>query len=166
MIRNARGFTIVELLIVIVVIAILAAVSIVAFNGAQQRARDTIRIKDLKDVARAVELYKIDNGSYPLSANGSGSWAGTCTGQADYITGLAPTYMARLPVEAKFNTGSQCYYYRSNGADFMFMAHGTMETICGTDPSDACNSSQIRAMDRACCTQRTVGVWSQGGAGW
>lgn len=39
--RNTRGFTIVDLLIVIVVIAILAAITIVAFNGIQQRARNT-----------------------------------------------------------------------------------------------------------------------------
>jgi type II secretion system protein G len=169
MMKTVRGFTIVELLIVIVIIGILAAITIVAYNGMQQRTRDAIRIKDLKDVAKAVELYKVDNGTYPLSANGSGNWAGTCPNggsHAEYIAGLSPSYMQRLPIEPRYNVAGQCYYYRSNGTDYMFMAHGTMETVCGSDASDGCNSAQIRSMDRACCTQFTIGVWSPGGAGW
>ena len=59
------GFTIVELLIVIVVIAILAAITIVAYNGIQARARDNIRYQDVKLILKALELYKIDNGMYP-----------------------------------------------------------------------------------------------------
>ena len=43
-----RGFTIVELLIVIVVIAILASISIVAYNGVQQRARTTALQSDVR----------------------------------------------------------------------------------------------------------------------
>ena len=71
--RNARGFTIVELLIVVVVIAILAAISIVAFNGMQQRARDSERKTDVASIAKALSLYQVDNG--PMGA-GSGCGAG------------------------------------------------------------------------------------------
>lgn len=60
-----KGFTIVELLIVIVVIAILAAISIVAYNGIQSRANDTAVRSDLNNLARKYEIYKIDNGGYP-----------------------------------------------------------------------------------------------------
>ena len=62
-----NGFTIVELLIVIVVIAILAAISIVAYNGIQARARDSQRTQDMASIMKALELYKIDNGAYPPS---------------------------------------------------------------------------------------------------
>lgn len=61
-----RGFTIVELLIVIVVIAILASVTIVAFNGVQQRSRDARRVADANSVRKALEIYKFQNGRYPL----------------------------------------------------------------------------------------------------
>ena len=61
------GFTIVELLIVIVVIAILAAISIVAYNGIQQRARETRIFSDLSGAAKKFELYNVDNGVYPAS---------------------------------------------------------------------------------------------------
>ena len=58
------GFTIVELLIVIVVIAILAAISIVAYNGVQSRARDSIRKQDLAQLSKATKLYYVDKGDY------------------------------------------------------------------------------------------------------
>ena len=68
MLKNKSGFTIVELLIVIVVIAILAAITIVAYNGIQARARDNIRYADAKAIMKALELYKADNGNYPSTS--------------------------------------------------------------------------------------------------
>lgn len=65
---HRRGFTLVELLIVIVVIAILVAVSVVAYSGVQNRAYDTAVLNDLKNVAKKFELFKINNGRYPVSA--------------------------------------------------------------------------------------------------
>ncbi|MFZ1242661.1 MAG: type II secretion system protein [Candidatus Saccharimonas sp.] len=66
--KKTSGFTIVELLIVIVVIAILAAISIVAYNGIQNRAYDTTIQSDLSTLAKKYELYKIDstNNKYPV----------------------------------------------------------------------------------------------------
>ncbi len=59
------GFTIVELLIVIVVIAILAAISIVAYNGIQQRAKNSQTTEVLASWIKALNLYKVDNGRWP-----------------------------------------------------------------------------------------------------
>ena len=65
--KSHRGFTIVELLIVIVVIAILAAISIVAYNGIQSRANDSAVKSDLASASKALELYYVDNSAYPTN---------------------------------------------------------------------------------------------------
>ena len=62
---NKKGFTIVELLIVIVVIGILATITIVAYNGVQGRANNTAVQNDLRNVAQQLELYYAKNNIYP-----------------------------------------------------------------------------------------------------
>lgn len=64
-----QGFTIVELLIVIVVIGILAALVITTFTGIQQKARNTERQTDIKAIHGQVEAYYAQNGKYPTLAN-------------------------------------------------------------------------------------------------
>jgi prepilin-type N-terminal cleavage/methylation domain-containing protein len=64
-IKNSKGFTIVELLIVIVVIGILAALVLNSFRGVQERARDTKRRTDVNAQASQLEVYYTDNGHYP-----------------------------------------------------------------------------------------------------
>lgn len=65
-----NGFTIVELLIVVVVIAILAAITIVAFTGIQQRARNSGISVSLKDSVKLLSLYRSEKGSWPIEASG------------------------------------------------------------------------------------------------
>lgn len=62
------GFTIVELLIVVVVIAILAAITIVSYNGITARAIETTMKSDLQGAASILEIDSTNNGTYPLSA--------------------------------------------------------------------------------------------------
>lgn len=63
--RKQIGFTIVELLIVIVVIAILAAVSIVAYRGVQNRANDSAVQNDLRNIAAKIKSQEVVSGTYP-----------------------------------------------------------------------------------------------------
>ena len=73
--KKQQGFTIVELLIVIVVIGILAALVITTFTGIQQKARNTERQTDIKAMHGQVEAFFAQNGKYPTLANmNDGTW--------------------------------------------------------------------------------------------
>ena len=166
--KTKSGFTIVELLIVIVVIGILAAITIVAYNGFQTRARDTIRMSDIKSIQKLVELYYAENGVYPPSSNGA-NWAGLCSSfgsTENYVPSLL-TYTSKLPLDPRWKTAdNKCYLYISNGIDYMLLAWGAMEGICGGDPGNSCNSPEIRAMDRQNYIELSIAVYSPGARLW
>ncbi len=72
--QHSRGFTIVELLIVVVVISILAAITVVAYNGITARSREASVSSDVLSAVKKLETLKIEstNGQYPSSLAGTG----------------------------------------------------------------------------------------------
>lgn len=66
--RKQSGFTIVELLIVIVVIGILAAIVITTFTGVQKKGRDADRKSDINAIYSQLEVYFAQEGKYPTLA--------------------------------------------------------------------------------------------------
>lgn len=112
--NNRRpGFTIVELLIVIVVIAILAAITIVAYSGLQQRARDSQRQSELSTIQKVLELYKANNGAYPACGGGAyianNGTASVCS--ISSLTDLqSPQYLGKT-LNDPTNSGNYQYKY-------------------------------------------------------
>jgi len=65
--NNIKGFTIVELLVVVVIIGILAAITIVSYGGITQRATEASIVSDLNNNSKLLKMYQVENGSYPLA---------------------------------------------------------------------------------------------------
>lgn len=126
--KSTNGFTLVELLIVIVVIAILAAITLVTYNGIQKRALDTQRISDINALTKGMQLWTIDTGVAPKDS-GAGSSAGQGTGWV-YANGYTKNIETML-IEAGFlssgardpktPTGTGSYmFYGCNDAGTMY----------------------------------------------
>jgi len=79
------GFTIVELLIVIVVIGILAAITIVAYNGIQARGKNSAAQAAATTVVKKAELYNTEIGYYPL---GMSALTGAASTESYNVTGI------------------------------------------------------------------------------
>ncbi|OYX41609.1 hypothetical protein B7Y94_04780 [Candidatus Saccharibacteria bacterium 32-49-12] len=115
--KKSDGFTIVELLMVIVVIGILAAISVVAYNGVAAKARDSQRAQDIKTIAKALEVYYIDNGRYPLSTGSTSinnSWSASADASWANLAAQLKPYIGELPVDPTNNgsgIGSTNYGY-------------------------------------------------------
>jgi type II secretion system protein G len=114
---RTKGFTIVELLIVIVVIGILAAITMVAYSSIQTRAKFSSAQSDLAATKKAVEAYRAEYGSFPDTG---GSWRYSSNGVNTYIPGVVPNIVSSLP-QLK-NSGpvnsNNCYIYNSDGTQY------------------------------------------------
>lgn len=117
----SRGFTIVELAIVIIVIGLLASVVVVTYNGAQGRARDAGRIDKLKKVEDALELYHADNKTYPLG-----------TTVTALTNALSPTYITLASNE--LSSGGYSFTYVGQASSYGLMV--TLEGTGGANTED------------------------------
>lgn len=82
---KTSGFTLVELLIVIVVIAILAAITIVAYNGVQNRAKTTTALSAAENAVKKAELYNTEESKYPANL---AALTGADSGKTYQLTGV------------------------------------------------------------------------------
>ena len=143
--HNKRaGFTIVELLIVIVVIGILAAITIVAFNGIQQRGRNSQTITAVKDYTKIYMAYALDHSAYPGTGNyclGTGYAGNLCWDNRAYtpnttVNTALQGYVSNLPnpstarVYRNSTDGSRAGILYVNNYTFRYQLEG-VSTDCG-----------------------------------
>lgn len=135
------GFTILEMLITVTVLAILAGILAPTLSESRASARDARRAHDLRSVQNALTQYRVAHGVYPDTG---GAWFGDAPaygakgyqGPDAYIPGLAPAYLPSLPrdPDRAYPAGNAGYAYRSDGRDFKFMARGTPESFGPGNP--------------------------------
>ena len=98
-----KGFTIVELLIVIVVIAILAAISIVSYNGIQQRARTSELLVQMNQIQKTIQVEALENGGQSIALKAPLAYL-TTQGTTPLVTPL--TNAQEITLYVVFNTSN------------------------------------------------------------
>lgn len=112
-----KGFTFVELMVVITVASIMFAVATVSYQNVTKNSRDSRRKTDMESIRQAMELYRSYVGTYPTGIYLTcGSYEGICSGNQ--------TYMSKTPVDPK--DGSD-YVYNSVGGTTYTLTTNKME---------------------------------------
>ena len=158
--NKKSGFTVVELLIVVVVIAILASITIVSFNGITSRANNTKRISDLTGVAKSIELYFVENGEYPTVTSGPGAPTGclsspgwNCWGAGGAARFLPTAYYgSTMPQDPQFLDSSACnipnnnltraYWYAVSGDRLGYILGTYIPNLSTSDPKYVSSASR------------------------
>lgn len=131
-----KGFSLLELLIVISIIGILSGIIYVSFTAVRQLTRDDVRMTDLKQLQLAIETYRAQHGRYPLKGCDDATWSGHSPASANwgcqsdsYIQGLVPDFIPKLPIDPSGNQDNKGYFYRVNdhGTSYKLMVHNQVE---------------------------------------
>jgi general secretion pathway protein G len=107
-----KGFTLIELLVVIAIIGSLSALFLPNFMAARERARDSQRKSDLRQIQKALEMYKQDqvSPSFPASVACGTSTCFPNSG-SQWISGTGTIYMNIVPKDPNRTTNSGYYFY-------------------------------------------------------
>ena len=153
-----KGFTIVELLIVIVIIGILASITLVAYNGISQRASFAKEQSDLKNINNLIQMYYAENGQYPIAP----SWVGWGQ-QTNFIPDIVPKYAAKIPQIPSESDVNNSYLYTSNSPDYKLIR---FSGAAGVPSAERTNNQLADPARPTSSPYGAWGYWSNGAAGW
>lgn len=133
--RHSSGFTLVELLIVIIIVGILASLILIAFNGVQGRAHDATIKTDLRNHGNKLQQYYVINGQYPPSSNLTSLELKATKGSYKYATGWNTLLFCVDPIEpgARFLIAA----VSASGRVFTYSSDGGLQEFTGTWNSSA-----------------------------
>lgn len=131
---TSRGFTLLELLVVIGIIALLSIIVAASMSESRERGRDAGRKAQTQELLKALELYYSNNGMYPTHNDGDANTHGSLEFIDSDFYGAGRS-LSRLPDEAY--TGHYYYCVSANGSS-MVLAVNT-ENDRGSTGSDFCH---------------------------
>jgi type II secretion system protein G len=122
-VKSHKGFTLIELILVMALVGILSVVGIASYTQATIKSRDTKRKNDLNQIAKALELFNNDVGRYPKSDTEGNMLCPTIDGSEDTCIGsiysfsnsVRSTYMSNLPKDP--SVGQSYKYFPSANFD-------------------------------------------------
>ena len=145
-----KGFTLIELMIVIAIMGILIAVGLNTFKTSQMRARDSRRKNDLRQIASALEYYYHDKTTYPSSDASGNMYACGAAATAKCDWGSTPMsntdpnpdtiYMVKLPDDP---SSGRNYRYVKSGSSYKLYASlemGSQDIDYNSSISVTCDS--------------------------
>ena len=132
---NQDGFTLIEIMVVILILGLLATIVVQSLRGAADKAKRTKAQADLAEIKTALDRYYLDNGFYPTTDQGLNSLVSPPSSGRTPANYEAGGYIERLPSDP---WGNQ-YFYQSDGNSYALKSFGKG----GTDGSDT--SGQIDA---------------------
>ena len=118
-----QGLTLIEMIVVLAIIALIAALIVPNIIGRPDQARVTVAQSDLRSIAGALKIYRLDNGDYPATAQGLAALVTKPTGEPVPANWASGGYLERLPVDP----WGHPYGYRSpgeSGAGFDLVSTG------------------------------------------
>lgn len=137
--KKENGFTLIELLVVIAIIGGLSALLLPNFMSARERARDSQRKSDLKQIQKALEMYRQDNYVFPtaLPTPGGGAWTG--------VNNLI--YMNKVPSDP---LGPTPYYYSVNNTNLTYTLCTCLENVADSDSTNCSSCSGVSCSSSKC----------------
>jgi len=125
-----KAFTLIELLVVIAIIGMLSALLVPNFMGARERARDAQRKSDLKQIQKALEMYRQDQ-TPPAYPTATASRLGSCGNSLSFGSTV---YMNKIPCDP---LGPTPYYYSPNNTNLTFELCTCLENKADPEPTPA-----------------------------
>ena len=137
--RDARGFTLLEVLVSATIIAVLTVIGVVSYGSVNKRSRDVKRKSDIEQVRSALEMYRSDNGAYPgVSVGSFGSFSTLGSGV------LVSTYTPAVPTDPQPSQYS--YYYVPTNYDAVTTKYYGY-CVCGHLETQTVSSNTCLAAD-------------------
>ncbi len=137
--KVTKGFTLVELLVVIAVISMITAMLFPNFMGVRQRARDAQRKSDLAQIQKAMELYKSDENPpvYPTVDSGSGSFPGSLCSKCWSSNGIddctGNLYMQHFPCDPQSSNPTPYIYTLDATDNLKYTLSTCLENLADSD---------------------------------